>query len=242
RRTPFTKRLDEIRAQFTKAENDIQLKIDEIKAWRAAWNAEKHARDAEARQRSQSQLDKQNALTEFAAAVKKSIYETYIVEVTNMIDRLNQAFYANRIEDFPEYEKRLKGYAPTFEPFPFKVPEPHPLLSPGEGGQVLKSTTQTVFAQLKPQYEQKIAQERDRLISCIEARKAELSDEARAKEAEERIKKEQKERNGARQKEREILSPSADAQKEIEQMNNSFESLSAQPATQLPRGATIKRK
>jgi len=246
RRMVYTKRMDEIKSLFTASEKNIQACVDSIKSWRDNWNKEKARRIAEQQRQLQEDLAKKNAVVEYTQAVVNTIGQHHTAQLKNVFHALSQAFYRQNLNTIAEYEQTLRNYVPVWQPFDYNI-TPHPLL---DGEQMLKIRSECEtesYSKCKKVFEEKVIEERNRLVELLPSRVMELqriaTDDNAAREAQERQQREQQEQQQKLEQEHQQQIAANNQNAETEKMGNIFEQASSvEPAVQLSKGTVQKKK
>jgi len=245
RRSVYTKAFDEVRALFTKAENDIQIRVDELKGIADKWNGIKAKRAAAIQRENDLKLARENAKVDFAKHIAEQIQARYSENISGLIRIMNADFYSQPVEQLSEFESKLFGFTPTFTPYDYGFND-HPLLTAEEMAPIKANTEAKTFQVLGAAWVEKITTERDRLIACIPARRAELeriaTDAAGAKEARERIARERAEAAAKLAQEEADRKAAAESEAAAEKLSNAFETAAIAPAVQLSKGTQVKQK
>lgn len=241
RRMPFTKRMDEVKSLFTKAENDIEAELNRLVTWCNAWAAEKHKRSEQERAENAKKLQKENAKVDFAAAVKTAMEQRLFEMCQSNFSYYVSCFYS--CKDEAEMNDLLnKMSTPPSTNFGLAINiSAHPLLDNDEMGEIYNVTYSETLPALEVKYNELLNAEIERIQALIPGRLADLSSQS-GQDSQQLLEQEQNRVAETMAAEQATSLQQIEETQNTEKLSNSFEQAAIAPAVEATKGTTHKKK
>lgn len=198
-RSPFTRRLDEIKGYFTAEENALKALETKLQSKRNE-SVKVYAQDkAEQDRKDKLKLDQAKARIELFAEAEAQIRNQYAAQLNGDKGLLLHAFETCTLENIESVSLMLNEVIGTFEQdvwdsfaasFENELVYPLAALIPDEIEGICESAKEGKFEKVAPHYQAEIKNYADHLLSLIPERRAEL-EEGKASAAAEVLRKEQ---------------------------------------------------
>lgn len=243
KRSQITKRFDEIKKEFTAAEKQVSDCVDKLVGYRNSLNLVVLKRQEERQREQERKLAYENAKQKYIAAVVRTINSYHHAQLKDSIDALYVAFYNQTLETIQEWGKTMRAWLPMWQPFAYTPPLVNGLSQ--EDAAILKAQVeQECYNNAKLAFEEKMIEEKEKILAMIPGRIQELQQAAIDKQAYEqsqaRIEEEKKLRDEKMLAEQQENLRRIEQEKEQAKMNTLFDSaLDAKPVVQTAKGSSI---
>lgn len=251
-RMPHTKKMDAIKSLFTGLEKDFADMTDKVKKIDTAWEGEKLRRASVATAANEKAIRKTQEAVSMRVYVRQSMTNNFTREIMAEILGMNKAYEGKTADLLPAYGEALQPWVPELEADTWTricaltLPV-YPCHTEEEKQAIRQEVVNEMWPQMAADWENKVTEDKERLIDLIPSRITELNEAATSAEAqaamEQRLADSQAEITSTLTAEGENKAQAQELAGDTAKLDASFEVASqAVPVVAMSSGTSVKKK